>query len=58
MKRSCQRHTHVFDFAGLVHDLMGADAVSALQDDLSSPECYEGRCDPARAPPDGGGQRA
>jgi len=38
MKRSCQRQTQVFDFAGPAHDLIGAKTVRAQQDDLSRPD--------------------
>jgi hypothetical protein len=35
MKRSRQRQTQVFGFAGPAHDLIGANTVRAQQDDLS-----------------------
>jgi hypothetical protein len=37
-KRSCQRHTQVFRLAGLSHDLNGADAVGAQQNDVGAPD--------------------
>jgi hypothetical protein len=35
MKHSCQRQTQVFDLPVLRHDLVGADAARAQQDDRS-----------------------
>jgi|GEM_PF-3987777 hypothetical protein len=42
-KRSCQRHTQVFDLPGLAHDLDSPDAIGTQQDDLGPPDVLLGR---------------